>query len=91
MQRQRPGSVRRYALGSTGFAGDESFLVRRTYPIQVQDERAPVEVTFLVAVVRVGNVVIVGYDHGWEGSPTPSQLFDEFVRQAVADARAGAP
>ena len=75
----RYGLVSRNALG-----GDESLLLRRTYPTEKIPEQPPTEETFLIAVIRFGDTVLVVYDYGWEGSASPRATFDKFLGESVA-------
>jgi hypothetical protein len=87
------GGIRyRYQQVRTGFAGDESVMLSRTYRTAgVAPGAIPKDTTFPIAVVRVADVVIVIYDYGWEGAPTGAAAFDVFVAEAIALARAGRP
>ncbi|HTJ35298.1 MAG TPA: hypothetical protein VL738_18895 [Dactylosporangium sp.] len=82
VQRPRGGSgglqtVRYRQVSANTLGGDESLLLSRT---SVSD-------TYLIAVIRLGDVVVVVMDYGWEGSPSPRKTFDAIVDAAVDRAR----
>jgi hypothetical protein len=83
----------RYRQAGTGVAGDESILLSRTVPYQREFSEGPrtEESTYPIVLVRVGDVVVVVYDRGWESSESPRERFDAVVAAAVAAARAGRP
>jgi hypothetical protein len=82
----------RYAIASRNtLGGDESLLLRRTYRTEKIPEQAPTDETFLIAVIRFGDVVLVIFDYGWEGSASPRATFDGFLAESVAEARAWRP
>jgi hypothetical protein len=80
-----------YRSVSTGLGGDESLLVSRSYRYVSEAQSGPSNPTYPIAVVRIGDVVAVVYDYGWEGSPSLRSRFDQFVADAIAEVRAGAP
>jgi hypothetical protein len=79
-----------YRTLGTGPGGDESLLASRSYRYLREGQPAS-NPTFLIAVVRIADVVAVVYDYGWEGSPSRRSLFDQFLAAALADIRAGRP
>lgn len=81
-------TYRRVGTGTLG--GDESLLASRSYKYVV-DQDPPTYPVYLIAIVRIGDVVAVVYDYGWEGSPSPRNRFDAFVEEAMAELRAGKP
>lgn len=79
-----------YRRVSTGIGGDESLLASRSYRY-VTEGQPPSNPTYPIAMVRIGDVVAVVYDYGWEGSPSLRSRFDQFVADAIAEVRAGKP
>jgi hypothetical protein len=45
------------------------------------------EATYRIAVVRIGAVVLVLYDEGWENSPISPAYFDQVAAAAVGRLR----
>jgi hypothetical protein len=79
-----------YRRVSTGIGGDESLLASRSYRY-VTEGQPPSNPTYPIAMVRIGDVVAVVYDYGWEGSPSLRSRFNQFVADAIAEVRAGKP
>ena len=79
-----------YRQVGNGGLGDDSLLASRSYRY-VTEGQPPSNPVFLIAVIRIGDVVAVVYDYGWEGSPSPRSRFDAFVAEATAQLRAGKP
>lgn len=79
----QPGTlVIRYRLVSRDtLGGDQSLLLSRTYTSFAGEQ------TFPIAVVRVGDVVVVLMDYGWESTPSIPRSFDEFLARSVAEGR----
>jgi hypothetical protein len=80
-----------YRRISAGIGGDESLLASRSYRYVSEAEPGPSNPTYPIAVVRIGDVVAVVYDYGWEGTPSLPSRFDQFVADAIAEVRAGKP
>jgi hypothetical protein len=80
-----------YRSVSTGIGGDESLLASRSYRYVSETQPRLSNPTYPIAVVRIGDVVAVVYDYGWEGSPSLRSRFDQFVADAIAEVRAGKP
>lgn len=80
-----------YRRISTGIGGDESLLASRSYRYVSETQPRLSNPTYPIAVVRIGDVVAVVYDYGWEGSPSLPSRFDQFVADAIAEVRAGKP
>ena len=80
-----------YRRVGTGLGGDESLLASRSYREVSEAQPGSSNPTYPIAMVRIGDVVAVVYDYGWEGSPSLPSRFDQFVADAVADLRAGKP
>src|SRR5439155_11190510 len=66
-----------YRLVKTDFAGDGSLLTAITSPGDYGGQT--VTKTLLAAVVRVGDVVLVYYAHGWEAADARADLLDRLV------------
>jgi hypothetical protein len=81
-------TYRRVSSGALG--GDDSLLVTRSYRYVTEGQPATNPV-FPIGLIRVGDVVAVIFDHGWEGAPTSQRRFDEIVVKARADLAAGKP
>ena len=80
---QRDGITVRYRQVSTGqLGGDESILATRTYPTS----NGP-QITFRIAAIRFGDVVLVVLDQGWEGTPSPTATWDGFLATSIERAR----
>jgi hypothetical protein len=80
-----------YRTVGTGLGGDESLLASRSYRYVSEAQPGLNNPTYPIAVVRIGDVVAVVYDYGWEGSPSLPSRFDQFVADAIAEVRAGKP
>ena len=80
-----------YRRVSMDIGGDESLLASRSYQYVSEAQPGPSNPTYPIAVVRIGDVVAVVYDYGWEGSPSLPSRFDQFVADAIAEVRAGKP
>ena len=80
-----------YRTVRTGIGGDESLVASRSYPYVSEAQPGLSNPTYPIAVVRIGDVVAVVYDYGWEGSPSLPSRFDQFVADAIAEVRAGKP
>jgi hypothetical protein len=81
----------RYRVVSTNtLGGSESLLLSRTYYRQAEVESSiPAgDVTYLIAVVRVFDTIVVVVDHGWESSPSIRKTFDGFVAYSIEQATA---
>jgi hypothetical protein len=73
----------RYRLLDTGQRADGTLLIEvRTGQLDIEGNPSGTA-TNLVSVVRVGPVVTVLRDAGWEGAETVPELHDEFTRLAV--------
>ncbi|MDG4834668.1 hypothetical protein O7627_35970 [Solwaraspora sp. WMMD1047] len=73
----------RYRLLDTGQRADGTLLIEvRTGQLDIEGNPSGTA-TNLVSVVRVGPVVTVLRDAGWEGAETVPDLHDEFTRLAV--------
>jgi hypothetical protein len=83
------GFTQRYRLISGTSRGDDSLLIERTYPARDPDGRptGQTEVHF-IAVVRIGAVVMVLYEHVWEHGSADRAVFDRFTATAVSRLRA---
>jgi hypothetical protein len=69
--------------------GDESMLIEVSTPNRdVNGNPTGGDEIRLVSVVRVGNVVTVLYEQGWEGTSSDRALVDDFTRRAVSAVRA---
>jgi hypothetical protein len=79
-----------YRRVSTDIGGDESVLASRSHRL-VSEAQVPSNPTYSIAVIRIGDVVAVVYDYGWENSPSLPSRFDQFVAHAIAEVRAGRP
>jgi len=71
--------------------GDESLLASRSYKYVSEGQNAPTYPVYLIALIRIGEVVAVVYDYGWEGAASPHNRFDTFVAETIAAVRAGKP
>jgi hypothetical protein len=88
----RSGTRYRYRQVRTGFAGDESVMLSRTFLVAgVAPGEAPKDTTFTIAIVRIADVVVVIYDYGWEGAPTEPSQVDLFLAKAIDLVRTGEP
>jgi len=83
------GWTQRYRLISGTSRGDDSLLIERTYPARDPEGRPTgrQEVHF-VAVVRIGDVVMVLYEHVWEHGSADRAVVDRFTATAVSRLRA---
>ncbi|MEV4754944.1 hypothetical protein AB0J86_07505 [Micromonospora sp. NPDC049559] len=81
------GLSRRYSLVEAGQRGDQALLIREE--IDVTDVNGDPGGTMVrqTSVVRVGAVVTVLRDEGWEGADTVPSLLGEFTRLAVVAIR----
>jgi hypothetical protein len=79
-----------YRTLGAGLGGDESLLASRSFRYD-HEGRPATYPAFLIAVVRIADVIAVVYDYGWEGSPSLRVHFDRFVAEALAEVRAGGP
>ncbi|MEV0805880.1 hypothetical protein [Micromonospora sp. NPDC050200] len=86
---QQIGSVtsRQKLLPSGGY-GDDSVLFEMRKPLlDANDEPTGDEELRLIRAIRVGNVVTVLWEQGWEGSSSPKAQVDADSRRAVAAIR----
>lgn len=78
---------RQKLLPSSGY-GDESVLFEMRKPfLDVNDQPTGDEELRLIRAIRVGNVVTVLWDQGWEGSSSPKSQVDADSRRAVTAIR----
>ncbi|SCG34010.1 hypothetical protein [Micromonospora halophytica] len=82
---QQIGSVTsRQKLLPDGGYGDESVLFEMRKPfLDANDEPTGDEEVRLIRAIRVGNVVTVLWEQGWEGSSSPKSQVDADSRRAV--------
>lgn len=80
----RNGTLYHHRMLATGLAGDDSFLISRTFLTRYIPEHPLYEATYYVAVVRVGDTVAVLYDQGWESSPSPRAEIETLADRAAA-------
>ncbi|MEV0725581.1 hypothetical protein AB0I37_22710 [Micromonospora purpureochromogenes] len=74
---------RQKLLPSSGY-GDESVLFEMRKPfLDVNDQPTGDEEVRLIRAVRIGNVVTVLWEQGWEGSSSPKPQVDADSRRAV--------
>ncbi|MEH1054271.1 hypothetical protein V6U89_03540 [Micromonospora sp. CPCC 206171] len=86
-QQQLGDVIRRQKLLPSSGYGEESVLFEVRGPYQVPDGGPTGEVVNLVRAIRIGSVVTVLWDQGWEGSSTTRSQFDADSRRAVAAIR----
>jgi hypothetical protein len=79
----RNGTAHRHRIIARGFAGDESLLITRTFLTRYRQDQPFHEATYRMAVVRIGAVVLVLYDHGWENSAISPTYFEQVAAAAV--------
>jgi hypothetical protein len=86
----RDGRTLRHHLLPAHGLGDEALVISRTVPVATSyDESAPTEDrTYVTVVLRVGSVVVVLHDLGWEGYPTPQEVMREVAGHAEVRVRA---
>ncbi|MEH0827334.1 MULTISPECIES: hypothetical protein [unclassified Micromonospora] len=78
---------RQKLLASAGY-GDESVLFEMRVPYRdVNGEPTGDEELRLIRAIRIGNVVTVLWDQGWEGSSSPKPQVDADSRRAVTAIR----
>lgn len=80
---RRNGTIYRHRIVASGFAGDESLLITRTFLTRYIEEQPLYEATYYVAVVRVGDTVTVLYDQGWESAPSPRAELETLADRAA--------
>ncbi|MER6595803.1 hypothetical protein ABT214_28905 [Micromonospora purpureochromogenes] len=74
---------RQKLLPSSGY-GDESVLFEMRKPfLDVNDQPTGDEEVRLIRAIRIGNVVTVLWEQGWEGSSSPKSQVDADSRRAV--------
>ncbi|MEU4713519.1 hypothetical protein AB0F73_07695 [Micromonospora purpureochromogenes] len=74
---------RQKRLPSSGY-GDESVLFEMRKPfLDVNDQPTGDEEVRLIRAIRIGNVVTVLWEQGWEGSSSPKSQVDADSRRAV--------
>jgi hypothetical protein len=78
-------------VSTNTLGGDESLLASRSYRYASEGRTAPAYPVYLIALIRIGEVVAVVYDYGWEGAASPRNRFDTFVAETIAAVRAGKP
>jgi hypothetical protein len=83
------GATHRNRLVSGTSRGDDSVVVEVTYPAR-DPEGQPTgqQEVRLVSVVRIGDVVMVLYETGWESSSADRAVVDRFTATAVSRLRA---
>ncbi|GAB3174831.1 hypothetical protein FHX75_13115 [Micromonospora palomenae] len=86
-QQQLGDVIRRQKLLPSSGYGEESVLFEVRGPYQVPDGGPTGEVVHLVRAIRIGSVVTVLWDQGWEGSSTPKSQLDADSRRAVTAIR----
>jgi hypothetical protein len=87
---QRDGITYRNRILSVTARGDESVLIERRYPARdVEGNPTGREEVRLVSVVRIGAVVMVLYEQGWEAGWSAEQpVVDAFTGKAFSRLRA---
>ncbi|MEV6377358.1 hypothetical protein [Micromonospora musae] len=81
-QETAPGRFDRYRLLPGGDLGDEAVLVEVREPAWEAGEPAEGEVLRLIRVIRVGDVVTVLWEMGWEGTSSDRAQVDDYSRRA---------
>ncbi|MBB5870877.1 hypothetical protein F4553_004256 [Allocatelliglobosispora scoriae] len=77
----------RYAIASGAKAGDDSFVFSMTaawHSDPSNDDSPMVDETRLISVVRIGDVVTVLWERGWEGGSSDARQVDVLTGRAVA-------
>jgi hypothetical protein len=86
---RRDGTTYRHSIAETGFAGDESLLMKVSHSGDWADMKYTK--TELVAVVRVGRAVVVFFAHGWEINSATPDLTKRLARVAADRIRGWQP
>ncbi len=73
---------RRWTVLGDGLAGDESVLVRIDQKVSYADEE-PATVSHYAALARVGDMIVVVTDLGWENTGGSEKLVRELIGKAV--------
>ena len=79
------GAVTRSVV-ETNFAGDESVLVREVHTADF--EGTPIESEYLVAAVRLGELIVILDGSGWEGGQVARESYDRVLAAALTRAAA---
>ncbi|MEU4676762.1 hypothetical protein [Micromonospora sp. NPDC023737] len=77
-----PGRSNRHRLLPGGDFGDEAVLVEVREPAWEAGEPAQGEVLRLIRVIRIGDVVTVLWEMGWEGTSSDQRQVDDYSRRA---------
>ena len=73
---------RKWTVLGDGLAGDESMLVRIDWKVAYADEK-PEDVSHYSALARVGDVIVVVTDLGWENLSGSEELVRDLIGKAV--------
>lgn len=86
----RDGTTYKHRLLSGSTYGDESMLIEMRYPRRDYINGNPIggDDFRLVSVVRIGEVVMVLYEQGWEEGSSDRAVVDTFTKTAVSRLRA---
>ena len=71
-------------VAETGFAGDESVLVREIGTYEAEEMGGESE--FLMAAVRLGDLIVILDAMGWEGGMVDREAFDRVLASALTRA-----
>ncbi|RKF26668.1 hypothetical protein [Micromonospora globbae] len=82
-QEAASGGVSRQRLLPGGAYGDESLLIELRTPALTAGGTAEGETVRLIRVVRIGDVVTVLWEIGWEGTSSNRANVDDYSRRAV--------
>ncbi|MER7440728.1 hypothetical protein [Micromonospora avicenniae] len=77
-----PGRSNRHRLLPGGDFGDEAVLIEVREPAWEAGEPAEGEVLRLIRVIRIGDVVTVLWEMGWEGTSSDRRQVDDYSRRA---------
>ncbi|MFD0787675.1 hypothetical protein ACFQZ8_27540 [Micromonospora azadirachtae] len=81
-QEVAPGRSNRHRLLAGGDFGDEAVLVEVREPAWEEGGPAEAEYRRLIRVIRIGDVVTVLWEMGWEGMSSDRRQVDDYSRRA---------